>query len=113
VWVISPEEVYKYAINKLGNSVVFVKRILEIMDPKKTEIELVERVEGGGQHVDIEKNISGPVDKALQVLKESHDQRPITAEDSNKVLRKIDLRILPFMLVAYTMQQVSFRRTIF
>jgi hypothetical protein len=80
----------------------------------KADVQLVERVEDERANPDpaaIEIDI-GSGDKALQYLKQVGDNIAVSAEESRLVLRKIDRRVLPFMLFAYILQQVCSLSTI-
>lgn len=48
--------------------------------------------------------VSGDTNKAAQLLKEAGHSIVITSEENKRILRKIDLAILPIILVIYCMQ---------
>lgn len=50
---------------------------------------------------------SGARDKAGQLLKEAGHPVLVTADDNKRILRKIDVRILPILLVVYCLQYLD------
>lgn len=52
-------------------------------------------------------NVLTGKDKAAQLLKEADHTVTVTPEDNSRILRKIDLTILPILLVVYALQYLD------
>jgi len=74
----------------------------EIIDEQRIE-DLAEKVTGAGPSTT--KNEAG--DAALEILGNSSEQHEVTKEEDRQVLRKIDLWIMPVVLLVYFLQQLD------
>ncbi|KAK7441554.1 hypothetical protein VKT23_016547 [Stygiomarasmius scandens] len=74
----------------------------EVIDEQRIE-DLAEKVTGAGPSTT--KNEAG--DAALEILGNSSEQHEVTKEEDRQVLRKIDLWVMPVVLLVYFLQQLD------
>lgn len=87
----------------------------EISQPKAQQEEFVESIEEHQEnqeqqpHVqDVGKSVQGTkLDNALELIEDLGHSTILTPENNKAVLRKIDLRLLPILLVIYFLQQLD------
>lgn len=82
----------------------------EISQPKYQQDEHVESIEAEGSAKTapvLNADTRGKQDQALQVLEDAGHSTVLTAENNARVLRKIDLRLLPILLSIYFLQQLD------
>ncbi|KAJ6079796.1 hypothetical protein N7467_009549 [Penicillium canescens] len=82
-----------------------------ISQPKAQQEEFVETIEpsrpSAARHSDDGKKNQTQGDHALQLIQEAGHSTILTPENNAKVLRKIDLRLLPILLGIYFLQQLD------
>lgn len=88
-----------------------MSKVGESSQPKNQQEEFVESIENEEQNSHIvqdEPQVNKvQQDKALQLIEEVGYSTILTPENNKDVLRKIDLRLLPIMLVIYFLQQLD------
>lgn len=88
-----------------------MSKVGESSQPKNQQEEFVESIEHEEQNphtVQDEPQVNKvQQDKALQLIEEVGYSTILTPENNKDVLRKIDLRLLPIMLVIYFLQQLD------
>lgn len=88
-----------------------MSKVGESSQPKHQQEEFVESIEEEDQThhtVQDEPQVNkGQQDQALQLIEEVGHSTILTPENNKHVLRKIDLRLLPIMLVIYFLQQLD------
>lgn len=80
------------------------------MSPKNQQDEHIEaiRAEEAARTPPTLDAVNGPIqDQALQLLEDAGHSTILTAENNARVLRRIDLRLLPILLSIYFLQQLD------
>ncbi|KAJ5585137.1 uncharacterized protein N7459_004937 [Penicillium hispanicum] len=80
----------------------------EFSQPKQQQDELIESIEIEQQRPQVEDFDAGsPKDHALELIENVGAPTILTPENNKRVLRKIDLRLLPILLAIYFLQQLD------